>query len=149
MLSRPPAPPATVSYPPHIPLNNFVYPRIAWPTILLLFACLITIFATHFFALTDENIVDPRYKFSTRFFFDISLHLKDDVFSNQKYWFLFFIRVIAMYVVFTPLHDAVHRAVSPAIPILNDVVGHLAGLGLSAPFLMFSHVHLAHHKQVY
>ena len=52
---------------------------------------------------------------------------------------------LCAYVAFTPMHDSAHRAVARQ-RTLNDLVGRLAALPLTAPFPAFRWVHLEHHK---
>jgi beta-carotene hydroxylase len=58
----------------------------------------------------------------------------------------FVVNFFAAYWSFTVLHDAVHNAVSPAYPFVNDLAGTLAGLVLLAPFSLFRQIHLCHHR---
>lgn len=51
-----------------------------------------------------------------------------------------------IFAIFTPVHDAVHGAVSSAHPWLNGLVGRIGGVVFFAPFPAFRHVHLLHHK---
>ena len=57
------------------------------------------------------------------------------------------INATALYAVFTPLHDAVHRTVSRN-PVLNDLIGNLAAM-LLVPGIttrLYRHLHLEHHR---
>ncbi len=51
----------------------------------------------------------------------------------------------AAFACFTPMHDAAHRSVARA-RWLNELVGRLAAVPLTAPFVAFRYVHLEHHK---
>ncbi len=52
---------------------------------------------------------------------------------------------IAVFVAFTPMHDASHRSVSRNRK-LNTVIGRLSSFALIAPFAAFRFVHLQHHR---
>ena len=52
------------------------------------------------------------------------------------------LNAILIFVLFTPLHDAVHRSVAAGVRPLNDLVGHLAALVFTAPYVTFKYVHL-------
>lgn len=52
---------------------------------------------------------------------------------------------LAAYVAFTPLHEAVHRAVSRS-PLLNGAVGRISALLLLSPFPVAKQLHLEHHR---
>ena len=56
--------------------------------------------------------------------------------------------VLAMcvFVLFTPMHDAAHRAVAKQHKWLNELVGRLCAYTFAAPFDTFRFVHLDHHK---
>ena len=54
--------------------------------------------------------------------------------------------VVAQYWGFTVMHDAVHNAVAPKHKWLNDVLGHVGGFVLGAPYGLFRHAHLLHHR---
>lgn len=51
----------------------------------------------------------------------------------------------AAFAAFTPMHDASHRSVARAAP-LNELVGWVTALVLTAPFPAFRHLHLEHHR---
>lgn len=51
----------------------------------------------------------------------------------------------AVYLAFTPMHDAAHQALGRS-KALNAVVGRLCALVFAAPFPAFRYVHLEHHK---
>ncbi len=55
------------------------------------------------------------------------------------------LNALLAYVSFTPMHDAAHRAVARP-KWINAVVGRLAGIPLTAPFVAFRIMHLAHHR---
>lgn len=53
----------------------------------------------------------------------------------------------AIFTVFTPMHDAAHGSIANRnYSIVNDIVGHMAGLCFPVPFPAFKHLHLLHHK---
>jgi ferredoxin-NADP reductase/fatty acid desaturase len=52
---------------------------------------------------------------------------------------------LAAFASFTPMHDASHRSVARAAP-LNEFVGWVTALVLTAPFPAFRHLHLEHHR---
>ena len=52
---------------------------------------------------------------------------------------------IALYLIFTPMHDAAHKSAS-SIPWINESLGRLCGWLYFGFFGGFRHVHLAHHK---
>lgn len=72
----------------------------------------------------------------------------------QWRWFLF--STLSTYFIFTPYHDAAHRAVGRRSrnsngsillsTVGNEIVGQLCGVPLLAPFTVFRHIHLLHHK---
>jgi beta-carotene hydroxylase len=54
-----------------------------------------------------------------------------------------------VYVVYTPLHEAVHNNIagdSAALKKVNDVVGHIVGSILGVPFAVHHPAHMAHHR---
>jgi len=54
---------------------------------------------------------------------------------------------VAVYVIFTPFHDAVHRSVSKDHRWLNEMVGFIASVPfVVVPFAAFRFLHLRHHK---
>jgi beta-carotene hydroxylase len=53
---------------------------------------------------------------------------------------------IAVYLTFTVAHDAVHGSVMPKNSQYNDLLGHISGIPLLAPFHLFKIIHLTHHK---
>jgi fatty acid desaturase len=53
---------------------------------------------------------------------------------------------LGAYLAFTPLHEAAHRAVAPRRRALNDWLGRLCAPLLLAPFAVFRHEHLQHHR---
>lgn len=54
---------------------------------------------------------------------------------------------LAVYVIFTPFHDAVHFAVSKDFRWLNEAVGWMSSIPfLIVPFPAFRFLHLRHHK---
>jgi fatty acid desaturase len=56
------------------------------------------------------------------------------------------VAIVAIFASFTPMHDAVHYSVAPKNRALNDLVGRVAGVPLSAPFAAFRVIHLMHHR---
>lgn len=94
-------------------------PKIAWPTVLLVLIC------------STIQLVVLR-----------SLH-----FGLIPGWVALLINTIAVYTVFTPMHDASHGSVgSREFSFLNSGVGLLAGFCFPVPFPAFKHIHLLHHK---
>jgi len=57
----------------------------------------------------------------------------------------FMISTFSCFVIFTPLHDAVHQAVSKDKSI-NNAIGHLSALPFALPMPLFRYVHLLHHR---
>ncbi len=60
-------------------------------------------------------------------------------------WAAIALGAVAAYLTFTPLHEAIHRAVCRA-PWLNEGVGRLAALPLFSPFIAVRRLHLEHHR---
>lgn len=57
------------------------------------------------------------------------------------------INTVAIFGVFTPMHDASHGSIAKRnYSVLNEVVGHLAGICFPLPFSAFKYLHLMHHK---
>ena len=54
--------------------------------------------------------------------------------------------VVCTFVAFTPMHDAVHYAISPRHRWLNDTVGYLASIPFLVAFPLFRVIHLMHHR---
>ena len=52
---------------------------------------------------------------------------------------------LALYLIFTPLHDAAHKSAS-SIPWVNEALGRVCGWLYFGFFGGFRHVHLEHHK---
>lgn len=52
---------------------------------------------------------------------------------------------LAVFALFTPMHDATHKAVGEA-KLLNEAIGRLASLVFAVPFAAFRHLHLEHHR---
>lgn len=65
------------------------------------------------------------------------------------YWFAMVCNLVAVYISFTPLHDASHRAVS-SNPFLNDLIGVVSGQLLLPCVNMtaFRTIHMDHHRYV-
>jgi beta-carotene hydroxylase len=55
------------------------------------------------------------------------------------------LHTVALYVVFTPLHEAVHGVAHRSRPV-NDLIGRVSGLLLAVSLPVFRAVHLAHHS---
>lgn len=94
-------------------------PTVAWPTVLLLLACLSAIGWSWYACLTDQ----------------------------LPLWAGLLINTVAMYYLFSPMHDAMHGAVSK-YPWLNSAVLFLAVLPIvplaTGRFLRF--MHMQHHR---
>lgn len=62
-------------------------------------------------------------------------------------WLAMLCNLVAVYLSFTPLHDASHRAVSSS-PLLNDVIGVIAGQLLlpAVNMTVFRAIHMDHHR---
>lgn len=57
------------------------------------------------------------------------------------------VSAVAVYLTFTPMHDAAHRSVSKQHRWLNELVGWACSLVyLVVPFPLFRLIHLTHHK---
>lgn len=57
------------------------------------------------------------------------------------------VTVVATYSMFTPMHEAAHRAISAEHRWLNEAVGYVAAtVCFQAPFRAFRYIHLSHHK---
>jgi beta-carotene hydroxylase len=56
------------------------------------------------------------------------------------------LNAVCVFILFTPMHDAAHRSVSRQFRWLNELVGHVCSLFFAAPFSLFRHLHLQHHK---
>ncbi len=53
--------------------------------------------------------------------------------------------VVSVYLMFTPLHEAVHQSIARRRWV-NELVGRVCGVLMLAGFAPFRHVHLEHHK---
>ena len=54
---------------------------------------------------------------------------------------------LCVFWLFTPMHDAAHRSISPKhYRWLNESIGHVCAVFFRAPFSLFRYVHLQHHK---
>jgi len=65
------------------------------------------------------------------------------------YWASICLNVIAIYLIFTPAHEAVHgniRGKYHNLAWFEKIVGGLSTLALTAPFPVFKHIHLTHHS---
>lgn len=64
-------------------------------------------------------------------------------------WLCAIIVSYLVYVVYTPLHEAVHNNIAgdnAALKKVNDVVGHIVGSILGIPFAVHHPAHMAHHR---
>jgi len=61
-------------------------------------------------------------------------------------WYAVAASYVAIFAIFTPLHDSVHLSVSAQYRWINSAVGRVAGIFFLAPFHAFRWVHLQHHK---
>jgi fatty acid desaturase len=94
-------------------------PLIAWPTVILLLVC----------CATEVSVL-------------FLLHA-----GHISRYAALAINTIAVYGVFTPMHDASHGSIgSKQFSFLNFVAGNLAGFCFPVPFPAFKHIHLLHHK---
>ena len=84
-------------------------PRIAWLTIALAFATF------------------------TVWFLSMYLYCQERITARMS----FALSTISTFVAFTPMHDAVHFAVAPAYPWLNEFIGQICGMTLFAPVSFF------------
>ena len=67
--------------------------------------------------------------------------------TRRAPWFVStLIAAAAQYWSFTVLHDAVHSAAAPKHKWLNDLLGHVSAFVLGAPYPIFKHAHLLHHR---
>lgn len=65
-----------------------------------------------------------------------------------SYWIAIPVNAILIYLVFTPLHEAVHgniAARNPRLHWLQELIGHASGFLLLAPYPGFRALHLHHH----
>ena len=125
-------------------------PSVAWPTLLLAAFGLGLFAATHYWLLfksgavsvvwSDESIV-PFLPSGVAFAPDVA-------WFDTRYLCAVAALSLAAYVSFTPMHDAAHKSICRGRGMLwvNDFVGHASGLALAAPFHVFKHLHLEHHK---
>lgn len=67
--------------------------------------------------------------------------------GDLPYWLVLIASSLAIYAVFTPLHDATHRSVSRN-PVLNDLLGTAAAQPLLPGFTVgiYRYLHLEHHR---
>lgn len=94
-------------------------PAIAWPTLVLVFVCVVS----------QVTIV-------------ILLHWK--TVSNLV---ALIVNTVTIFAVFTPMHDSAHGSVaSSQCGYLNHFVGNVAAACFPLPFPAFKHLHLLHHK---
>lgn len=94
-------------------------PTIAWPTLLLFVSCVCV----------QVSVVWALHK---------SL-------LSEKLACL--INIIAIFAVFTPMHDAAHGSIGTgSFRPLNSIIGHLCGVCFPIPFSAFRHLHLQHHR---
>jgi fatty acid desaturase len=56
------------------------------------------------------------------------------------------VSTVAVYLLFTPWHEAVHGSVSVRYKWLNGVVGRISGVIFQAPFPAWRWIHNQHHK---
>jgi fatty acid desaturase len=89
----------------------------AWPTVLLLLAS----YAIWFMALYFAAV------------------------GSLPIWALTLLATLTCITAFTPMHEAVHGAVSPSKPF-NECIGRLASSALLSPFKGFRYIHLKHHR---
>lgn len=94
-------------------------PTVSWPAIFLFFASLGVVFYIYYLV----------------------------VFNQFPIWLGVLINGIAIYFMFTPVHDAAHGAISRH-KIVNEVVGHIGMFffGPLAPFNLARWIHMQHHR---
>ena len=71
------------------------------------------------------------------------------IYGYLPYWAAIPINVILIYFIFTPLHEATHDNIVgpyPRLKWLSEVIGHISGIILLAPFPGFRVLHLHHHS---
>ena len=95
-------------------------PGIAWPTI--------------FLAILGQSL----YLYSTY----------QHVYGGQSSWATTALNSVALFIIFTPMHDASHASVSKDHRWLNQAVGETSALYFLGTFSVFRAVHLTHHKYV-
>jgi fatty acid desaturase len=99
------------------PKVNLRAPQVAWWTLSLLALCVSGWLLTLFFVLRGSLGYTWGFVFST----------------------------LAIFVAFTPMHDASHRSVARQ-KWVNEVVGRVCSFMFFSPFPAFRYVHLEHHK---
>jgi fatty acid desaturase len=94
--------------------------RFAWPTVAMMFAILAAVSGVA--ALTVNGYL--------------------------SYWAAIPINALLIYAIFTPLHEAVHGNIagSPRYVWIEQLVGHISGFVLLAPYPGFRQLHLHHHN---
>src|SRR5437879_656165 len=67
--------------------------------------------------------------------------------GNIGQYSAFLINTVAIYIAFTPMHDAAHGSVAQKeFRWMNRVIGHLSATAFPVPFEAFRYIHLQHHK---
>lgn len=64
------------------------------------------------------------------------------------YWLTFLLSGVALYAVFTPLHDSTHRSASSS-PFVNELIGNVSAFLLVPGFTaaLYRYLHLEHHRR--
>lgn len=93
-------------------------PDIAWPTVLLTFGSLAVFSVPWIFALEPEKI--------------------------SAWWII--PQTLALYASFTPMHDAVHGAISRKYKWVNELCGYISSFMQLYAYKGFKYIHLKHHK---
>ena len=94
-------------------------PRIAWPTVILFFCCLIALGVVTLYTLS----------------------------ANIPFWLGSIVNGLVIYFLFSAVHDASHRSIS-TIPWINESIGHI-GLFFFGPLATFGlarWIHSQHHR---
>ncbi len=86
------------------------------------------------------------------FLFSLTLLVSSTVAASLDlipYWTAIFLNVIAIYLLFTPAHEAVHGNIkgnNHNLDWLEKLIGGISSLSFTAPYPVFKHIHLTHHK---
>jgi beta-carotene hydroxylase len=102
--------------------------------------------------LESKNIKVPLIAWPTVFLAVVPLMVEGYVMwqlyqGNINKYLACLINTVAIYIAFTPMHDATHGSVGQQeYRWLNNVIGHLSATAFPVPFEAFRHIHLQHHK---
>jgi beta-carotene hydroxylase len=148
---RGPIPTPIVSQPPHIPLirDPADFPAIAWPTVFLFTVTFSSLLLSHWYCLfgPHKDLLVTRQETHPKL--PTSFQMKEGFYTEPVYWMHFVLRAILTYIIFTPMHDASHDSIARAnsgAMFLNYVIGWLSSINFGAPFPLFKHLHLDHHR---